>query len=460
MNRRTIVIVVAVVAVIVATATIPALRHTVAGWLGFGQATVETVYVCPMHPEVRSHEPGECPECGMHLVAETPAPAGAEGDVAFYTCTMHPSVHESEPGRCPICNMDLVPVMKNAATETGEVDLTFHVSNAKQQLVGVTFAVAERRDVHKVIAAYGLVDYDETRLSVVNLRVGGWIDKLFVDFTGRHVRKGEPLFLLYSPDLVSAQSEYLLAHTSTHATTGSYAQSLVETARERLRLWQITDEQVQELERSGKPLTSIPIVAPVSGFVVEKMVVEGMRVEPDMALYRIADLSTLWLQADVYESDLRFVKVGQPATVTLPAQGIELQGKVSYIDPVLNPATRAARVRVALDNHDGALKPDMYANVELHVDLGERLVVPESAVLRTGERQIVFVDQGNGIFEMRLVKLGARARGFYEILEGIAEGERVVSSANFLIDAESRVQGVLKRLEGDTTTTAPPEHRH
>lgn len=462
MNHRTLVAIAVVAVVIVAVAAIPALRHTVAGWLGFGQA-VKTEYVCPMHPDIRSDSPGECPECGMPLEAEEPAPEEAVADdgVAFYTCTMHPSVHESQPGRCPICNMDLVPVAKKPGGDGGPVDLSFHVSDAKQQLVGVTFATAERRAVHKVINAYGQADYDETGLAVVNLRVSGWIEKLHVDYTGQVVRKGDPLFHLYSPDLVSAQSEYLLARKSSHAVTGAYAETLVETARERLRLWQITDEQVQELERAGKPMTSIPILSPVSGVVVEKMAVEGMRIEPSMTLYRIADLSSIWLQADVYESELRFVKVGQTATVTLPAlAGRALEGRVSYIDPVLNPATRAARVRIVLDNREGLLKPDMYADVALHVELGERLVVPETAVLRTGERQIVFVDKGEGIFEMRLVTLGARAAGYYEILAGIAEGERVVSSANFLIDAESRVQGVLKRLEGDTTSVSTPAHRH
>lgn len=461
MKRRSTVIVAVVAVVVVAVVATPALRHGIAGWLGFrGEPAV--VYVCPMHPEVTSNSPGECPECGMHLEAETPEPApqGAGSDVAFYTCTMHPSVHETEPGRCPICNMDLVPVMKKSPSAEGGVDLTFHVSTAKQQLIGVTFAQAEKRAVHKTIAAYGRVDYDETRLAVVNVRVAGWIEELFVDFTGRFVRKGDPLFLLYSPELVSAQSEYLLARAATSA-DAPYTSELAATARERLRLWQLSDEQVEELERTGKPRTSIPILSPVSGYVVDKMAVEGMRIEPSMTLYRIADLSTVWVQADVYESELPWVKIGQTATIVLPSlTGRALRGTVAWIDPVLNPATRAARVRIELDNRDGLLKPDMYATVELHVDLGERLVVPESAVLRTGERQLVFVDQGQGMFEMRLVTLGVRASDAYEILAGIDAGERVVSSANFLIDAESRVQGVMKRLEGDTAAAPGTGHRH
>jgi RND family efflux transporter MFP subunit len=400
---------------------------------------------------------------GMHEGHESSATldsaADAGGEILYYTCTMHPSVKSPTPGRCPICNMDLAPVMKSAPADTGAVDLTFHVSGAKQQLIGVTFAPAEHRDVHKIIRAYGRVEYDETRLAVVNLRVGGWVDRLYADFEGKFVRAGQPLFRLYSPDLLSAQSEYLLARQAADTTKQAYASALLTTARERLRLWLMTDEQIGELEQRGRPETHVAIVSPASGYVVEKMVVQGMRVEPEMALYKIADLSRVWVHADVYEYELPFVRVGQEATILLP--GTHYTGRISYIYPYLHTETRTTRVRIELPNREGALKPDMYAEVNVHVDLGERLVVPESAVLRTGERQIVFVNRGQGIFELRLVKLGVRAEGFYEITDGLSEGEQVVSSANFLIDAESNVQGVLRRMEGAAVVeAAPPVHRH
>ncbi len=385
------------------------------------------------------------------------APGAEDGEFAYWTCTMHPSVRESHPGKCPICGMDLVPVKKSASPDTTGTDLSFSVSAEKQRLAGVTFATVERKPIDKVIRAYGRVTYDETRLAVVNLRVSGWIEKLFVDFTGQPVGKGAPLFSLYSPDLVSAQSEYLLAR-KTAMSTGSLSkdEDLVRTARERLRLWQLSDEQIRQLEERGTPETRVVIGSPASGFVVEKMALEGMRVEPGMTLYKIADLSTVWVQAEIYEYDLPLVHVGQHATISFagPDRSV-IEGKVAYIDPVLQAETRAARVRIELANPKGRLKPDMYADVALHADLGARLVIPETAVLRTGERQIVFVNRGDGAFELRFVKLGVRGEGEYEVSDGLEEGEHVVSSANFLIDAESNVQGVLRRLEGETSAPAP-----
>jgi len=374
---------------------------------------------------------------------------------------MHPSVRQSEPGRCPLCGMDLIPVEPAVRVDTAGVDLTFVVNTAKQQLAGVTFATVERRPLTKSIRVYGRVDYDETRLAVVNLRVSGWIEQLFANFTGQFVRKGDPLFAIYSPDLVSAQSEYLLARKVALRYPGQTADpELVRTARERLRLWQFTDEQFRELDARGEAQTSVTLVAPVSGYVVEKIAVEGMRVEPGMTLYKIADLSTVWVQAEVYESDLPLVRVGQKAMVAIPSEGDQARfGDVTYVDPVLSPQTRTARVRVELPNRDGALKPDMYATVTLRAELGERLVVPRAAVLSTGEREIAFVDRGGGRLEVRFVRTGVRTDEFDEILHGLAAGERVVTSANFLIDAESRVQGVLQRLEGNEPTPAPA-HRH
>lgn len=381
----------------------------------------------------------------------------------IYTCTMHPSVRQSEPGRCPICGMDLVPVEPAVHTDTAGVDLTFAVSPAKQQLAGVAFATVERRLLATSIRAYGRVDTDETRLAVVNLRVSGWIEKLFVDFTGQFVRKGDPLLSIYSPELISAQSEYLLALRSALRYPGQTTDpEMVRTARERLRLWQFSDEQVHQLEARGEPETHVTIASPASGFVVEKMAIEGMRVEPGMTLYKIADLSSVWVQAEVYESDLAQVKVGQEALVTLPGQNNRaLTGHVAYVDPVLSPQTRTARVRVVLENRDGTLKPDMYAVVTIRADLGERLVVPANAVLPTGEHEIVFVAKGGGRFEVRFVHTGVHGDEFYEVTDGLDAGERVVTSANFLIDAESKVQGVLQRLEsGAPSTPTPAPHRH
>ena len=382
--------------------------------------------------------------------------------VAYYTCTMHPSVREMRPGRCPICNMDLVPVYATAEKDTASVDLTFSVSNAKQQLIGVNFATVTRTHVHRVVLAYGRVGPDETRAADVNLRVGGWIEDLYVDFIGRAVKKCEPLFTLYSPELLAAQGEYIVAlRAAKSGGSQEEGERLITSARERLRLWQVSDEQIKALEAGGEPSTTVAIASPATGVVIEKMAVKGMRVEPGMTLYRIVDLTSVWVSADIYESDLALVRVGQEAEVTVSTvPPRKIRGAIAYIDPVLDPKTRTARARVALSNQDGRLKPEMFVEVGVQVDLGERLVVPEGAVLRTGEREIVFVDKGGGVFEVRFVTLGVSAEENVEVTHGLREGERVVSSANFLIDAESNVQGVLRRMEGATEAPTPMEHTH
>lgn len=393
-----------------------------------------------------------CAKKAPEHASTSTASDSAASAVEYWTCSMHPSIKETQPGRCPLCGMDLTPV-KRGGTHPDSVDLTFHVSTEQQQMIGVNFAAVERRSIQSAVQAFGRVDIDETRQAVVNLRVSGWIEKVYVDFLGQAVKRGAPLFLIYSPDLVSAQSEYLLAKRTQD-------ERLMRTARERLLMWQFTEAQIAELETRGEAATRVDIHAPASGIVVEKMAVPGMRVEPGMTLYRIADLSTVWVQADVYESELALVEKGQLVTVSFPALGgARYFGSVAFIDPVLNPTTRAARVRIVLDNPDGLFKPEMYAQVNLAAPLGERLVVPASAVLRTGQRELVFVDKGSGVLELRLVHTGVRGDGYEEITHGLVEGERVATSANFLLDAESRVQGVLQRLEGDVPS-GTPAHQH
>jgi len=428
----------------------------------------------PMISGFKSPTPGKSP-MGMEMIpvyadsqmAETQGEHeghGQENEIDYYTCTMHPSIKSKDPGKCPICSMDLTPVMKKAQADTGKVDLTFSVSPVKQQLIGVKFSTAEVVPLHKTIRAVGRVDYDERKLAVVNLKISGWIKDLLVDYTGQLVRKGQPLFTIYSPELVSTQEEYLQAQRALQssqiaaantdnrpasaATVYINPQEVLNTARQRLLLWDLTEAQITELEKRGKPETYLTIYSPNNGHVINKMALKGMRVESGMELYKIADLSTVWVYADVYEYELPHVKLVQEAVVTLSyLPGETFSGKITYIFPYLNMNTRTARVRIELPNREGRLKPEMYANVEIHVDLGKQLAIPENAVLNTGTRQIVFVDKGNGLFEARFVKLGARADFLYEIKEGLAEGERVVSYANFLIDAESKVQGVLQRLE-------------
>jgi len=400
--------------------------------------------------------------------AQSAAPQ--ENEIDYYTCAMHPSVKEPQPGRCPICGMDLTPVYKKAKPTEHEVDATFSVSPVQQQLIGVRFSTVSFRDLNKTIYAVGRIDYDERKFVVVNLRIHGWIQDLYVDYTGKYVQKGQPLFTIYSPDLVSAQEEYLLAKLSSESTTrtistGAEKNSLLETARTRLRLWEITDEQIEQLEKRGKAETYMTIESPISGYVIDKMALKGMKVEPGMDIYKIADLSTVWVYADIYEYELPYVKLGQNAVVKLSSySGEELHGRITYIFPYLNHETRTVRVRIEFPNPHGKLKPEMYADVEIAVPLGKKLSIPKEAVLNTGKRQIVFVDRGNGLFEARFIELGARSDEWYEVKSGLHEGERVVSYANFLIDSESKIQGVLQRLEaaeaGEPVAAAPPPSQH
>jgi Cu(I)/Ag(I) efflux system membrane fusion protein len=293
----------------------------------------------------------------------------------------------------------------------------------------------------------GKVDVDETRLAYVNTKITGWVRKLFIDYTGQPVEKGQPLLAIYSPDLVSAQEEYLLALRSRKEAPGEFRElaesqnSMLESSRRRLLLWDITPGQIEELEQTGKPQTEMTILAPISGIVLEKMVLDGAYIMPGMNLYKIADLSTVWIIADIYEYELPFVRVGEKARVDLSyTAGRSLTATVSYISPTLDPMTRTAKVRLAVPNPGLMLKPEMFVTVEIMAGAGSRLAVPAEAILDSGLRQILYVEKKPGIYEMRAVAVGARGGGYVEILRGVRAGERVVTSGNFLIDSETQLR--------------------
>lgn len=373
--------------------------------------------------------------------AHAPLGEGAEeGGIAYYTCSMHPSVQQQGPGTCPICSMDLVPVTREEI-ETG----TILVDAARRQAIGVTTAPAERRRLETTLRAVGSVVYDERRLAEVSVKYRGWIGDLHVDEPGQPVRRGQTLFTLYSPELYAAQQEYLAALESQRAARSSgvpeRADYLVEAARKRLRLWDLRGSQIDRVAETGEPVQYIPIVSPVSGHVVEKNVVAGSSVQPGATLYRIAGLDSVWVEAELYESELSRVEVGQTARVTLPyLPGRSFTGRVAFIYPYLDGARRTGRVRVELANPDLVLKPDMFAHVVLESDLGERLVVPEEAVLYAGERSFVFVDLGEGRLQPTAVETGVETADFVEVLSGLEAGDPVVTSGNFLIAAESRLK--------------------
>ena len=375
--------------------------------------------------------------------AHTLAEDGSGGSgIAYYTCSMHPSVKQAEPGTCPICSMDLTPV----TTEEVESGIIF-VDAQRRQLIGVKTGMVERVPLSVTIRPVGRVVYDETRLADVSLKYRGWIRTLHVAESGQRVKKGQTLFTIYSPELYTAQEDFLTAYRSRQA-TGARADYLVESARQRLRLWDLPGWQIDQLAERGKPWEAVPIVSPASGYVIEKNVVEGGTVEAGQRLYRIAQLDEVWVEAEVYESELPHVAVGQKAVVTLPyLPGKELEGRVSFVYPYLDGPTRTAKVRVELPNADMTLKPDMYANVMLSADLGQRLVVPESAVIYAGPRRLVFLDLGEGRLKPQQIEVGAKANGVIEVLSGLEAGDTVVTSANFLIAAESRLKSATEHWE-------------
>jgi Cu(I)/Ag(I) efflux system membrane fusion protein len=331
-----------------------------------------------------------------------------------------------------------------------------NVSPEKQQLVGIRTAVAEVRPMVKKIRTVGIVTYDETRVAQVFSKVDGWVEKLFVNYTGKLVQKGQPLFTYYSPDLVTTQEEYLLAldakqrlGSSSIKEISAGADSLLESAHRRLALWDISEDQIGELQKSRRPKRSLTLYSPTTGFVIKKDVLQGMKVMPDKELYTIADLSTVWVNADIYEYELAQVRVGQKATINLSYfPGKIFNGKVAWIAPVLDEKTRTAKVRLEFPNRDFILKPEMYANAEIEIDGGRKLAVPDEAVLDSGLRKVVFLDKGEGRFEPAEVQTGNKFDGYYEIVAGLSPGERILASASFLLDSESRLTEAMGSMAG------------
>jgi Cu(I)/Ag(I) efflux system membrane fusion protein len=344
----------------------------------------------------------------------------------------------------------------HAGHDMGPAGDQISVSPQQQQLVGVRTALAEMRPLARKIRTVGIVTFDETRVAQVFSKVEGWIDRLSVDYTGKLVKKGQPLFTLYSPDLVATQEEYLLALSAKETMASSAlpeirsgASSLLNATRRRLSLWDISEQQIDELEQTRRPKTNLTIFSPISGFVIKKDALQGMRVMPDRELYTIADLSTVWVNADIYEFDLSQIHIGQKAAITLSYYpGRVFNGKVAWISPTMEEKTRTAKVRLEFANPDFTLKPEMYTNVEINIDAGRKLAVPDQAVLDSGLRKIVFLDKGDGRFAPAEVKLGGKYDTYYEVLAGLSPGERILASASFLLDSESRLHEAMGAMAG------------
>ncbi len=427
-------------------------------------AAAKEQWTCPMHPSVVQDHPGDCPICGMKLVKV--APAASSGGAASgsaqrpaaharqWQCPMHPTVVQDHPGDCPICGMKLVEVDGATVDPGGPPEGLAGVSidPARQQLIGLKIAHVERGPVGGSWRTSGRVAFDETRIHHVNVKFSGFVEHVHGDFIGRAVRKGEPLFSIYSPELLATQEEYLLA-LRTRRTLGeggamaADGDALVQAARRKLELWDVPRSELERIERSGEASRTVTFPSPASGVLTKKDVVPGMRVNAGDMPFEIVDLSRVWVLADAYESDLGHVRIGMPATLRLRAfPDRTFRGRVAFIDPLLDPKTRTAKIRLEFPNASGELKPEMFGEVVLEGASREGLRIPADAVIHSGTQTVVFVALPDGKFRPREVKLGEGDAQFVEVVSGLEAGDGVVTRANFLVDSESRLRASLSAL--------------
>ena len=404
-------------------------------------------WVDPMHPAYKSDKPGIAPDCGMKL-----QPVYADGGAAAVST-----------------GANLKPASANdiSTMEVGTVQIT----PEKQQLIGVKYEQVELGGGSRTIRAVGKVAIDETRIGHVHTKVEGWIDKVFVDFTGKLVKKGQPMLTIYSPDMLASQRELLLAAKAKTIMRDSalpsgfdQSESLLQATRRRLELWDLSEAQIDQVLRTGEPIKNITVYSPMTGYITDRKAFPQVKVMPDTDLYTIVDLSRVWIMADVFEYEAPNIHVGETARVSLQAlPGKSFSARIDYLQPEVDPMTRTLKVRLNMDNPGVMLKPDMYADIEFRVNIPSKLTVPADAVLNAGERKTVFVDRGNGYFEPRQVKTGEREGDRIQILSGLSQGERIVTSGNFLIDSESQMKaaasgmGGMAGMPGMTNKPAKPE---
>ncbi|HTN52912.1 MAG TPA: efflux RND transporter periplasmic adaptor subunit, partial [Anaeromyxobacter sp.] len=483
-------------------------RPAPAGGAPAAEAAAKEQYQCPMHPSVVQDHPGDCPICGMKLVkvAAGPGKGAAAEWKPQYQCPMHPTIVQDHPGDCPICGMKLVKVEGGAAgggqkaerkvlfyrspmdpkqtspaprkdemgmdylpvysDEVGAAPpveglATVDIDPSRQQLIGLTTAPVERGQVAAGWRTVGKVAIDEVRVHRMNVKVSGFVSNAHNNFVGMAIQKGDPIFCLYSPELVAAQEEYLLAVRTrdglrSGGARGNDGDELVAAARRKLELWDVPESELARIQREGRPSKDVMFFAPASGVITRKDAVDGARLVAGDTPIEIVDLTRVWVLADVYEGELRHVKVGMPASLTLKAYpGRAFHGRVTFVDPLLDPKTRTVSVRLEFPNPGGELKPEMFGEVVLQGNARQALRIPADAVIDSGTKSVVFISLGEGRFQPREVKLGDSDGQFTEVISGVSEGERVVTRANFLIDSESRLRASLAALDAGTPPAAP-----
>jgi RND family efflux transporter MFP subunit len=386
-----------------------------------------------------------------HAEASIHPGAPKERRILYYVDPMHPAYKSDKPGIAPDCGMKLAPVYEGDAAQDHAGPGVINISAEKQQLIGVEYGQVEWTSSSSSFRASGKVAQDETRVIRLHPKVQGWIEQVFVDFVGAHVEKGDRLLTIYSPEMLAAQQDYLLAlqarnilKSSPLAEAADNSDSLIRASRSRLELWDLGKAQIEEIEKSGKAERSVTVYAPAGGYIIARNSFQGQKAGPETELYAIGDLSRVWVVADVFENDAANVRVGQSVVVGLPSEnGKGFVARVSYIQPQIDPATRTLKVRIDAPNPAMQLKPDMFVDIEFQSAPQRKLTVPAEAVLDAGQRKTVFVDHGNGNLEPRQVEIGERFGERVEIVKGLKAGERIVTSGNFLIDSESQLKEAL-----------------
>jgi len=468
---------------------------------GLDSDSEEQLWTCGMHPHVIEHGPGQCPICGMNLVPirglDSPE-AGHDHAVSSqqWTCPEHPNIVENEPGECPIDGLDLVPRSTAAGQASAERKLLFYrnpmdptitspvpakdsmgmdyvpvyddpagdeansgamvrIDSAVVQNMNVRTEVVERRDLTKPIRTVGYLEYDQERMVTVTTKYSGWIEKVYVNYVGEKVRRGQPLFEIYSPELVQTEQELLSALDFARQLADApedareRAESLVNSARARLGYWDISLQQIEVLESTGEVFRTLKVAAPSGGLVMKRMAgLEGMAVQPGMEIFHIADLSSLWISVELFEDQIVWIREGTSALIDLSYfPGESFSGRVRFLEPELSEMTRTMRAKIQVPNPDGLLRKGMYGTVEFQpVIVQNAVAVPGQAVLRTGQRNVVVVALGEGRFEPREVTLGHEAEGYVQILSGLEEGVEVVTSAQFLLDSESKLREAIQKM--------------